>query len=129
MSGRPDWKLHVDIPVNGRQGKATVTVRGKGDKTVFQHRADLREAPQRRKVAALIAERFPPVERAEVEQKLEAGYYAATDRHREARKKPHQPKGKTCAAEILDAAPAAMRRPLTLHAGHGHAAAWPYVRV
>jgi hypothetical protein len=81
--------LEFHIPVNGRQHKANVLLKEDGHR-IFEHKADLADADERRKLAERLASdnlfpdlrRKSPEKRAEeIKRRIDAGYFAAKDQH------------------------------------------------
>jgi hypothetical protein len=118
------FTLSVDVPVNGRMGKATIKVLNRDGTTKTTDRADLTSIVERRKAAQRLAEKLD-TDAAKLEAKIEAAWADALDApSSEEALVADRPK-----VEILDASPDAIRRPLCLVDKHAYAAAWIPLRV
>src|SRR5262249_7397423 len=115
-----DWKLDIKAPVNGRIHKATVTVRDDDGKICFTDKADLAAIPELKKLANRLAERLKanPVD---IAQKLEDGWAAALNAREQQSKQAGSEATNDVAVEVLDDAPAVVRKPLSLVNGRGYA--------
>src|SRR2546423_4192014 len=106
-------RLGIDVPVNGRVRKATVTVYDDEGKGVLQDKADLVEMAERRKLAERLAKRLGK-SADDLLAGLEAKWAEALNERRERLEQAEATAGEVPPNEsaILDATPDAIRRPM-----------------
>jgi hypothetical protein len=120
------YRLEIQAPANGKVGKSVVTVLDAGGKVVTTDKGDLQSAAEREKVAKRLAKRLGLAPEA-VRGQLETAWNEAQDRYRQFREQAEAGSPEAAAVEtvrLLDAAPATLRRPLSLAGGTSYAAAW-----
>jgi hypothetical protein len=121
------WHFQVNVPVNGRVGKAEIFARDDSTGSVLaMNKADLVSAESRTAMAEYFAEALG-VEPAAVEPALREALSGQLQGwlDQPAPDQDGAPAGADLAqASILDSPPDALRRPLSLIAGRGYAATW-----
>jgi hypothetical protein len=124
--------VDVELPSNGKVGKATVTVRDLvTDETRHIDTANLKDARERKKLADRLAEELKE-DPARLLAMIQQRFNEKLDAHRLALKLGKAGSREARAdssAEVLDEAPATISRPLCLVGEHAYAAAWVQVKV
>jgi hypothetical protein len=119
------WNLKVDVPVNGRLGKATVRAL-LDDKMKFTDEANLGQDRERKRLAkelaGLMGMTVEELKKLLLNAHLDA--LARRDEEQAKRQSSAPASGSGATVELLDAAPDVIRRPLSLVGDHAYAASW-----
>jgi hypothetical protein len=124
----PRHTYQIETPANGRVGKSTVLALDAAGKVVHSDRANMADDCERRRLARRMAEKLEE-DPSEVLKDLEQLWNQTLDEHRRFRDQARAGPAGAPPAEVLDAAPDVIRRPLCLVAGHAYAACWPHVQT
>jgi hypothetical protein len=116
------------MPRNGRLRPADVTLTD-GAKVITTDRVDMTSEVERRRFSKRVSERLGEDAEA-MRTKVEAAWAEVAQRQAEAVSAAAQAGAEGAdVAEVLEAAPDVIRRPLCLVGGRSYAAAWPHVRT
>jgi hypothetical protein len=125
------FSYEIDAPVNERFRKATINVRNKKKEIVTTDTANMVSLEERAKLVRRLARRLD--ENAdEVKGKIESAWQQVLVERQNLeaeREEVRQSGSDAIVTEILDARPAAIRRPLCLIDGKAYAAAWLHVQI
>jgi hypothetical protein len=127
----PEWKFNIDVPVNGKVGKASVTVvDADTGKVKTTDRVSVDSMEDRRRCAKRLAKYLDKPE-VDIAQKLENAWTETVGElktHRAEQEAKSAQATEKIAVEVLDVSPDTIRRPLCLAAGRAYAVAWLHVR-
>jgi hypothetical protein len=127
----PRFILEIEAPANGRVHKATVLALDEKGKVQTTTCANLLDHAERKKVVAFLAQKLQ-TDSEQLHQQLETAWNDALDQRRQQQRQAAagSPEAATEEqAELLDAAPPRICRPLCLVGDHAYAAAWVPTRI
>jgi hypothetical protein len=131
----PRYTIKFEIPANGRLHKATAKVQDENGDTLFSDKQDMESVAGRQKLVNRVA-KFLKKEPEAIQRLVDEAWFRSYSEWLAQREKPTDTPGTNGApgvtpptAEITDATPPAIRRPLCLVGGRAYAAAQLHVQV